>query len=278
MSTILRALRRLEREKEAAEARARLRDEVVAPTVVSHRRVWPAWVAAGTGAVALGAALALYLLAPGSPPPTPDSTGSVAAAPTPITSRAPMGVAEPRQPIATPTTGLAKPAPPPPATGPSPIPDSRGPGPAVQPPDPTSSPIAVAAATTPESAGVIPAPAAKVPTAARAAPDRLPESAPVSEAPAFSAPREPARRDAAPPPAPAASMVRTAWPDFSVQRTVWHPRSDRRIAHVAMAPDGAVVELHEGDSLGSLRVEEITPSGVTFSQGDVTISRRVGAR
>jgi hypothetical protein len=72
--------------------------------------------------------------------------------------------------------------------------------------------------------------------------------------------------------------VREAAPDFWVQRTVWHPRPERRVAHVVLTSDGAQVELREGDSLGPLRVEEITPSGVTFAHGDVTVSRRVGAR
>jgi hypothetical protein len=64
--------------------------------------------------------------------------------------------------------------------------------------------------------------------------------------------------------------------DVSIVRTVWHPRPERRVAHVAAPGGGEVVELHEGDEFVGLRVSEIKLSGVVFERNGVLISRRVG--
>ena len=62
-----------------------------------------------------------------------------------------------------------------------------------------------------------------------------------------------------------------------VLRTVWHPTPGKRIAYVSALVDGAQVELHEGEIWRQLRVGEIGLSSVVFEKGDQKISRKVGA-
>lgn len=64
--------------------------------------------------------------------------------------------------------------------------------------------------------------------------------------------------------------------DVSVVRTSWHPDSDRRSAQVRLVESDEIVTLREGDAVGGLVVQEITPSSVLFSTGDIEIRRRVG--
>jgi hypothetical protein len=59
-------------------------------------------------------------------------------------------------------------------------------------------------------------------------------------------------------------------------RTAWHPTPDRRSTKVRLESTDEVLTLHEGDAVGGLVVQEITPSAVIFTTGDVEIRRRVG--
>jgi hypothetical protein len=65
-------------------------------------------------------------------------------------------------------------------------------------------------------------------------------------------------------------------PDVSIVRTSWHPDAPRRSARVRLEESNKLVTLREGDAVGSLVVQEITPSAVVFSAGAVEIRRRVG--
>ena len=65
-------------------------------------------------------------------------------------------------------------------------------------------------------------------------------------------------------------------PDVSIVRTSWHPDATRRSARVRLEESNELVTLREGDAVGSLVVQEITPSAVVFSAGAVEIRRRVG--
>jgi len=64
--------------------------------------------------------------------------------------------------------------------------------------------------------------------------------------------------------------------EVSVLRTVWHPRPERRVAHVSVGEGREVLKLHEGDAYADFVVSEIRLSSVVFEQGGVSISRRVG--
>jgi hypothetical protein len=76
------------------------------------------------------------------------------------------------------------------------------------------------------------------------------------------------------------TVVRSQVPDVLVKRTVWHPDGTRREAVVEVL-GGEVprtVRMREGESLGALQLAEIRPSSVTFIHDGVELMRRVGAR
>jgi hypothetical protein len=86
-------------------------------------------------------------------------------------------------------------------------------------------------------------------------------------------------RDAAPSRAASPEVERLdhrGLPDITVTRTAWHPTPTRRSAKVRLESTDEFLTLHEGDAVGGLVVQEITPSSVVFSTGDVEIRRRVG--
>ncbi len=70
-------------------------------------------------------------------------------------------------------------------------------------------------------------------------------------------------------------ILRAKLPDLKVRSTVWHPQGSRRIAMVEVDA-GAALELNEGDSVGPLVVESITPGGVVFSHDGVSVLHKVG--
>jgi hypothetical protein len=67
-------------------------------------------------------------------------------------------------------------------------------------------------------------------------------------------------------------------PTVYVERTIWHPMAERRVAVVALEGNDQTLELHEGDAVGPLVVGKIEPSGVFFVHDGVELRRRVGAR
>jgi hypothetical protein len=67
-------------------------------------------------------------------------------------------------------------------------------------------------------------------------------------------------------------------PTVYVERTIWHPMAERRVAVVELEGSDEALELHEGDAVGPLVVGEIEPSGVFFVYDGVELRRRVGAR
>jgi hypothetical protein len=65
-------------------------------------------------------------------------------------------------------------------------------------------------------------------------------------------------------------------PDLTIVRTSWHPKADRRSAKIRLEETEEVLTLREGDAVGGLVIQEISPSAVVFKAGDVEIHRRVG--
>ena len=65
-------------------------------------------------------------------------------------------------------------------------------------------------------------------------------------------------------------------PEVTVVRTAWHPKPERRSAKVRIVETDELVTVREGDEVAGLVLQEITPSAVVFSAGDVEIRRRVG--
>lgn len=69
---------------------------------------------------------------------------------------------------------------------------------------------------------------------------------------------------------------RRGLPDITVLRTAWHPNAERRSTRIRLEATDEILTLREGDSIGGLVIQEISPSAVLFNAGDVEIRRRVG--
>ena len=318
MSTILKALRRLEEEKASADSGRDLREQVAARTPMPPAR--PGWRAPAAVAAVLLSALAgagtIWWIFGGDAareaaepapriaeaPPAP-----AAPAPAPATTFAPDPAAGPPEdafasdvetvprPHPQPRLADAEPLEPrrPPAAGTRrPVLDTQaaarareaalreaemraglaeleGTAEAAPAPVVVPEPVPAIAAPAPEAEAPAPPPKAATP-----APRPAPEAAP---APKPAPPPEPAREVAAAKPAPKVSTpAAPALPDVLVQKTQWHPLSDRRTAWLQVACEAR--EVVEGDVVEGMLVEEIQPSGVVFERDGEPLRRGVGER
>jgi hypothetical protein len=249
MSTILKALRRLEEQKNEGAARP-LRDEVVlAPTRRAGRSGMARAIVVGVVLAATATALLFAWRHEPAPdadvaaapptlpevaaPPPAETTITVAAPTTPSTPTAVVPV-----PTAAPDFEIVRPDP-----GASARPLAPPPLPTIQ--DDEMEPEIVAG---PERTGR--------PSVIRPMPEEYVEE-PLEEAPE---PRVAAR---------ASSPVRVA-------RTLWHPSPDRRLAWVEVDGQTALREVREGERVGPYLVREIEPAAVLFSDGSVEVRREVG--
>ena len=250
MSTILKALRRLEEQKSAATPRP-LREEVVlVPARRRRRRGFVVAIAAafafalvGGGLVWLFDRAALESTEPfAASAPAPD----VAAAPEPILEAAGERAAEVTVSAPESIAGAAQ--------GPIvPVPSSPPdfavvrPG-AQQPQEPVAAPVEPATGAYDEV--VVEHPSAAAP---------MPEVEPgfVDED------------------LPAARVARGQSP-VRVERTQWHPSPERRVAWVEIEGMTALREVREGERVGPYVVREIEAAAVLFADGSVELRREVG--
>ncbi len=72
------------------------------------------------------------------------------------------------------------------------------------------------------------------------------------------------------------TIVRAPMPEPRVIRTTWHPDPARRAAEVKLADSEKSIRLREGDALGPLIVVAIEPLGVVFSHAGVELRLPVG--
>jgi hypothetical protein len=246
MSTILKALRRLEEQKSEAAARP-LRDEVVlAPTRRATRGAPLRVVVAG---VALSFAAAALFFALRHEPVNEPEVADAAPTPAPVAAAPPADTITVAAAPAPPTPDTVVPVPPAPRDFEIVRPDpNAAPRPLAPPPLPT---IRDAVAEAPPAE----APGSQRPGARSAVPEYVEE--PLEEAP------EPkvAAHGSAP--------VRVA-------RTLWHPSPDRRLAWVEVEGQTALREVREGERIGPYVVREIEPAAVTFADGNVELRREVG--
>lgn len=288
MSSILKALRRVEAERPAQPQRRSMRGDIVGgpgpkPSPPPRRkksrgpnlRLW-----GGLGAALLLAALVWWRL------PSPAPEGEVVEAQAPSAAEAAAPVERAAEPPAPPPAPAASPAPeaPPVAVAPEPSPAADGGVPAELaqqlPPlgetldttalAPLPEPPAVEALPVEPAATVAPTPTPKPAPprrAARAAPSPTPVAKPPAPAPAAKPPPAVAKRPPAPPPSA---------PTVLVERASWHPKPERRVAWIRLEGSGTTRELHEGDAVGTLVVKEIRPSSVVFVHGAEELTRRVG--
>jgi hypothetical protein len=312
MSTILRALRRLEEEKTADEL-LELHDSVVAPSFEppprKRRGMLLGIAGAGVVAALLGAVVTWQILGGTGSLPAGDVA---AAAPArgqerdiPVESR-PARTAEAQMPETTilietrqHSERLAPVAAPPPA---------------YELPEISSEVLVHRRAPAPK-----PMPVVAAPEPVRPVPQAVPRVQPRTEAFEGAVPvrRAPVRREVSPPappvrlaspqieapvevavlraepqrdfpvvappgfepdPAPAPQSrppAASKIPSVTVTKTVWHPSADRRSAIIQV--DGNTRDLKEGDTVGDLVLTKIKPSGVVFDYEGVELVRKVGA-
>lgn len=253
MSTILKALRRLE-DKKAEAAQRPLRDEVVVSAGRRRARtgLGPA-IAAGFALAFAGIAL-LWALDPSS-----EFDGRVEPPAAPAVSAAP------------------EPAPPDPgasmAIDEEVYADDGAPDFDIVRPDPTAAPRPLAPPPLPRIEDGRPAPQRARPAEPVAIePEPEPETRlharepalPVYEEEPFY--EEPERE----------AVVAKPSASVRVARTQWHPDPDRRIAWVEVAGSVAMREVREGERIGPYLVREIEPAAVVFGDGSVEVRREVG--
>jgi hypothetical protein len=252
LSTILKALRRLEEQKSGAKPRP-LRDEVVLVPVRRRSRSGLVVAIAAALVFALVGAGMVWLfdraplevaeqIAPGAPAPdvaaAPAAAPIVAAAeerPTEVTVASPVSIEG-----AVPQPIVPVPAPPP---------DFAVVRPAAQEPqERVAAPVEPAAAEYDEV--VVERPSAAVP---------MPEIEPgfVDED------------------VPTARVERSQSP-VRVERTQWHPSPERRVAWVEVEGMTALREVREGERVGPYVVREIEAAAVLFGDGSVELRREVG--
>jgi len=135
---------------------------------------------------------------------------------------------------------------------------------------------------------------------AKPAPEQVAEAKPPatqvsgSSIPAIETPSQPAPVEiaaVAPKPVPAAepapipaaikeptkkTIARAKIPKLSIEKTIWHPDVNRRVALVKLLEVDEVVRLKEGDAVGPLVVIDINPGSVLFTHDDVEIRYNVG--
>jgi hypothetical protein len=128
-----------------------------------------------------------------------------------------------------------------------------------------------------KSAPVPPAPvevAAVAPKPAPASPPPVevaavaPKSAPIAASASIPAAiREPEKK----------FVQRAKIPGLSVEKTIWHPDADRRVAVVKLIDDEGVLRLKEGDAIGPLVIKTINPDSVLFNHDGIEITYNVGS-
>jgi hypothetical protein len=142
--------------------------------------------------------------------------------------------------------------------------------------EPASEPLVVAAVPEPERTAPEPPP---TPTKGAEPQSATPRTTPTAAATGKVS--KPAAESAglAPraPEAPASSgITRAEIPGLRVERTVWHPTAERRLALIELDDGAERREIREGDAVGPLVVSEIEPSGVVFVHEGIEVRRRIG--
>lgn len=134
---------------------------------------------------------------------------------------------------------------------------------------PESKPVAKPAVKS--AAKPVAVPAAKLAARPVAVPAAKPVAKPVTKSVA-----KPVAKLSPPKAPPMPKVERVPIPEFVVTRTVWHPNAARRVASVQLKGASAVQLVSEGDEFGTLKVVEIQPAAVLFRRDGVEIKRRIG--
>lgn len=289
MSTILKALKRLDDQRRSESSPRTLEEQVLAPGGVAPLR---STFLDRKGRLLVGGAVALLLVAGGgwlalrkaeAPAAASAPPRASAAPPQPVAALAPRG-ALPSPDAIGPTPqgeparlGLSAPAAPigsapsePPPRNDEPEGELAGtPGePRPEAARPSVAPTRQGGRSS-RSAAPAPAPAPASVEARAAAPT-------VAREQAAATPSEPPGRGPIPEPDTAPQVARAA-PTMRVLRTQWHPTPDKRSALVRAADTAEARELREGDAIDGAVVKEIRPSGVVFLRDGGEFTQGVGA-
>lgn len=253
MSTILKALRRLEDDQKAQDERS-IRERVLAgeasqPVPSTTGRSVVLLLAGGLAVLAVAGAAAFWILLETqtagnllSPDPSEAALASAAGKPAPAQTA---------------LTSLPQVSTPPPRRVPAPVPPAAPPVRRVAASDATPG-IAddIALVVRKEPVG---SPPVEKPPARKVAAVKKAKPAPQAlEAP------------------PIRKLERAPMPEFVVTQTVWHPAASRRVAMIRLKGEPAARSYSEGDGLGSLELVEIQPAAVIFRRGAVKIKRSIG--
>jgi hypothetical protein len=282
MSTILKALRRLEAEQTGATKSAPPPETPrPKPDRPRGRSLWLA-LAIG-GALGFGGAALWTFFGPSS---APESGPALASNPTPVpppARRAPKPTPVPR--AADPAIEFEAPPAEMPAMRPIAPKSAAKPAASPVPRPPTSQPAArqpVAQQPAVEEPARRRRAVRDTPVREAATPRAAPASAPQPAPAAAPTPVAKAAVDPAPPAPPPSEepspVERPAIPHVVVAQTQWHPDQALRRASVELEGRDTPLLLRIGDAVGPLIVTRIDPSGVVFRMGDVEIRRRVGER
>jgi len=280
MSTILKALRRLENDEasQREEQRVGLRENLVSsPATPAPQRARAfVWLLAIPGAGLMGAlvaALVIPMLLEGERPLSTPAPTALPATSSPELARVAPPAPVIAEPVSTPSVS------PPPsvraASAPSPLPVRTT---IVPPPERRAR---ATSAPSPQPTRTVSVSSSQ-PARAASVSSPLP---PASVAAAESFPAKTQRLDETVRPIEIsddfAVVQRNRIPSVLVTQTSWHPRAERRIALIERldASDGEeLLRMREGDRIGSLELVSIEPTGVVFVHDGIELRRRVGAR
>jgi hypothetical protein len=326
VSTILKALRRLESERATPTDGRPLREAVAAAEPLSRPPQGRRWapLASMLIGVAVGAtALLLWPRGEPSPAATPEARVSALAAAPPASGAAQPSPA-PRNAARAREARAPSPAGPPPEAFASDVAVVPRPAPSPRLVDSQATETALAAGAPEASAarsgaGDLPEPAPPAPAVRIAGPPAVVPAPPVAEpkprtrgdgTSAAPAPGNVARTAAMPavappapeeraadiidePGAPATGTAASSGPEeaasgsgaappsgpsrIRVEKTLWHPLAERRVAVVTLPDRDGPMRVREGELLGDVRVSKIEPSGVVFSGDAGEVRRAVGA-
>lgn len=314
MSTILKALRRLEEDKRTRAAQS-LEEAVLEPEAGSRRRGLPVKVGVGV-VVALGVSTIVWFLVSLWLPIETETVARQAPAPPGITAEATLAKATPKPPQ------VPRIAPRPPPTAPVPLRKTTAASRVEALPNPTeirAEMQRLVAATAPSFAEetvkavgketVKPVGKEIAKPVAKETVKPVVESAPSAPEPKQAEPPEApvvARREAAPAPVPVPAQKPTAEPispeprfakakptpdlvpeptvidrrpipEFAVQQIIWHPTAARRVAVFEIDGEASLLRIGEGGIVAGFTVAKIGLSAVELVRDGVALERRVGA-
>jgi hypothetical protein len=72
-------------------------------------------------------------------------------------------------------------------------------------------------------------------------------------------------------------IQRAEIPTLNIEKTIWHPDADRRVAVVKLVDAEEILRLKEGDAVGPLVVKAIKPGSVLFNYNGIEIVYNVGS-